>query len=556
MRRSASLKKPVPAASVTHSHAFSRAALAVASGLALGLAFPKFDFNLLAWVALVPLLYAVEGLRLRGVFGYSMLQGFVFYVVTLYWTITPLHTFANAPLWLAVGPMLLLAAVEALFLAGTVVGAVFVTGRLRFPLVVTLPIIWTAVEWLRSFFPIAFPWNLMGYTAYRNLGLIQFAEFTGVYGVSALIVFFNAVIYTVMAGPTAFNRLKIRSLSVLTGLMVAATLFSGLRMDQIKHQTYDGSLKIAMVQANIPQSLKWDPNFRAASFQIYVDQTLHAAKDHPDLIVWPEAAASFYVQPEDLYPVQLRSDAEFRARLLQLARDAHTPILFGAPALRFGENEINSFNRAYLVSADGRIVDYYDKIDLAPFGEYVPFRQFFGFFVHKVVVGLGEFLPGTRQTLFDVKGAKLAVLICFEGIFPDLSRRAVANGADILVNITNDAWFGNSSAPYQMLAMAAMRSVETHTPMVRVANTGITAVIEPDGNITARTDLFTRATEIESVDWRHGRTVYTIVGDLFAEVCFGLSVGALLLSLFYRRSRTQSSALQGSGLISSNGPRQ
>jgi apolipoprotein N-acyltransferase len=555
MRRSAPIKKPVPVPAVTFSYAVARAALAVASGLALGLAFPKFDLNLLAWVALVPLLYAIEGLRLRGVFGYSMLQGFVFYVLSLYWAVIPLHTFADAPMWMAVGPMLLLSAVEALFLAGTVVGAAFVTRRVRIPIVLTLPIAWTAVEWLRSFFPIGFPWNLVGYTAYRNLGLIQFAEITGVYGVSALIVFFNAVIYTVISAPSSANRLKIASLSALTGLMIAATVFSGLRISQLDHEKYDGSLKIAMVQGDIPQSIKWDPNFRPSSFKVYVDQTLNAAKEHPDLIVWPEAAAAFYVQPDNVYPLAaLASDADYRARLLQLAVEAHTPILFGAPALRFRQYEIDSFNRAYLVSADGKIVDYYDKMDLAPFAEYVPARKLFGFFVHKVVVGLGEFVPGQRQTLFDVNGAKLAVLICYEGIFPDLSRRAVANGADVLVNITNDAWYGHSSAPYQLLAMSALRSVETHTPMVRVANTGISALIEPDGNITARTDLFTRGTEIRTVNWRHGGTIYTLIGDLFAEICFALTIIGLIAALLSRR-RPQADTLYGSGLLSANGSR-
>ncbi len=555
MRGSAPLKKPVPTPAVAAPPAeWARAALAVASGLALGLAFPKFDLNLLAWAALVPLLYAVQGQRLRAVFGYSLLQGLVFYVLSLYWAVIPLHTFADAPLWMAVGPMLLLAAVEALFIGATMVGAVFVTRRLALPLVLTLPIIWTAVEWLRSFFPIGFPWNLVGYAAYRNLGLIQFAEITGVYGVSALIILFNAVSYTVIAEPAAANRLKIRSLSILTAAMVAATVFSGLRIDQLKHERYDGRLKIAMVQGNIPQSIKWNPNFRPASFKVYTDQTMHAAAEHPDLIVWPEAAAAFYFQPEDRYPAMLASDAEYRAKLLQLARQAHTPILFGAPALRFGPGQIDSFNRAYLVSADGKIVDYYDKIDLAPFAEYVPARQFFGFFVHKVVVGLGEFVPGQRQTLFDVKGARLAVLICYEGIFPDLSRRAVDHGADLLLNITNDAWYGNSSAPYQLLAMSAMRSVETHTPMVRVANTGISAVIEPDGNITARTELFTRGTEIRTVPWRRGRTIYSIVGDLFAEICFGLSIVGLLLAMISPR-RPQTGAIYESGLLSANGQR-
>ncbi len=552
MRRSAALKEPLPSPVITPSHGLARAALAVASGLALGLAFPKFDFNLLAWVALVPLLYAIDGRRLRAVFGYSLLQGFVFYLVTLYWIVIPLHTFAGVAMWIAAGPMLLLVGVEALFIGATLVSAVFVTRRLRMPLVLTLPVAWVAIEWLRTFFPIGFPWNFIGYTAYRNLGLIQFAEITGVYGVSALIVLFNAVVYTVIAAPGRAHTLKIRSLSVLTVLMVAAMVFSGLRISQLQHQKYDGSLKVAMVQGDIPQSIKWNPNFLPSSFKVYVDQTMKASRDHPDVIVWPEAAAAFYFQPRDLYPPQLATDAEYRAKLLQLARDAHTPLLFGAPALRFGRNEIDSYNRAYLVSADGQVVDYYDKIDLAPFAEYVPFRQLFGFFVHKVVVGLGEFVPGTRQTLFNIKGAELAVLICYEGIFPDLSRNAVDHGADVLVNITNDAWYGNSSAPYQLLAMSALRSVETHTPMVRVANTGISAIIQPDGRITARTDLFTRGTEIRTVQWRHGRTIYCVVGDVFAQACFGLTIIGLMLAMANPRHPQGADVLHDPDLLSAN----
>ena len=554
MRRSAAPKKPVPTQAVTNSNALTRAGLAIASGLALGLAFPKFDLNLLAWVALIPLLYAIEGERPSRVFGYSMLQGFVFFVVSLYWAVIPLHSFADAPLWVAIGPMLLLAAVEALFVAASVAAASLVTRRLRLSLVLTLPVAWTAFEWLRSWFPIGFPWNLLGYAAYRNLGLIQFAEITGVYGVSALIVFFNAVIYIVLTAPPAANRLKIRSLSALTALMITAIVFSGIRMAELQNQSHDGALKIAMVQGDIPQSIKWDPNFRGSSFKVYVDQTLRAAKDHPDLIVWPEAAAAFYFQPTDQYPPGLESDSQYRAATLELARKANTPILFGAPAFHIGNGQVNSFNRAYLVSADGKIVDFYDKIELAPFAEYVPARKLFGFFVNKIVVGLGEFAPGHRQTLFEVKGAKLAVLICYEGIFPDLSRRAVDQGANLLLNITNDAWYGNSSAPYQLLAMSAMRSVETHTPMVRVANTGISTVILPDGKITARTDLFARGTEVETIQWSRGRTIYCIVGDLFAEICFGLMIIAVVWAeIRPRRPQSQEESLFSSRLISANG---
>ena len=166
--------------------------------------------------------------------------------------------------------------------------------------------------------------------------------------------------------------------------------------------------------------------------------------------------------------------------------------------------------------------------------------------VNRIVHGFGDMIAGTEQTLFPVKGAQVGVLICYESIFPDLTRRAVKRGADVLVNITNDAWYGKSSAPYQLLAMTAMRAVETKVPIVRAANTGISAVIEADGRITASTPLFKRGTEIEDVSWRPRRTVYTIVGDLFSEICFVLTlVGVLLAILRGRETQTTSSPIAG-----------
>jgi apolipoprotein N-acyltransferase len=263
--------------------------------------------------------------------------------------------------------------------------------------------------------------------------------------------------------------------------------------------------------------------------KIYSDQSTEGAKQGADLIVWPEAAATFEFQPDDRYPVGDAEDAAFRNSLLQLARDLGKPILFGAPALVTKDDRIIGFaNRAYLVSALGEIAGWYDKIQLVPFGEYVPLRAVLGFFVNRIVHGMGDMIPGQQQTLFEVNGAKLSVLICYESIFPDLARRSVKEGADVMVNITNDAWYGTSSAPYQLLAMAAMRSVETKVPMIRVANTGISAIILNDGTITATTPLFKRGTELEDVGWHPMRTLYTIVGDLFAQICLLLTAIALI----------------------------
>lgn len=530
----------------------SRAGLCIASGLMLAAAFPKADLNLLVWFAFVPLLYALEGQPIGRVFLLAWLQGFVCYVASVYWIALTLHNFTSLPVGLAILPMLLLAAVMGLFTAAAFALSSYVADRLAIPLIVTLPLSWVAFEWVRTYFPIGFPWNLLGYAVYRNLELIQFAEFTGIYGVSALIIFTNAVIYAI-AVRLYSRRVQMAGLATLTGLMAAAFIFGFLRIRGITAERAQGSLRVAMVQGDIPQSLKWDPKFLATSFKIYVDLTESAARRGVDLIVWPEAAAAFFVQPDANYPAAFAEDAHYRQQLLELARRVHEPILLGAPALGVEDGRVGFYNRAYLITAAGTIAAWYDKIQLVPFGEYVPLRRFFGFFVNRVVSGFGDMFPGRTQTVFRLGDVKLGVLICYESIFPNLARGVVKKGAGILVNITNDAWYGETSAPYQLLAMAAMRSVETKTPMVRVANTGISAIIDPAGQITATTPLFSREAEIERVYWRPERTVYTEVGDVFAITCSALTMLGLLAAIFFPRPPLELPAPMSSAPLSLNG---
>ncbi|MGO9602009.1 MAG: apolipoprotein N-acyltransferase [Candidatus Binataceae bacterium] len=524
------------------SSSFARAALSIASGLALALAFPKIDLSLFAWVAFIPLFYAIDGESLWRVFGWAWLAGFSFFVGSMYWIAIPLHDFADVRMSIAILPMLLLAGILAIYSAIAVWAGEFSARRLRIPMVVTMPIAWTAVEWVRTYFPIGFPWNLVGYAAYTHLTLIQFAEFTGVYGISALIVFFNAVVYVVLFRRDR-PRMQVLSLSSLTVLMLILWGFGNFRLWQLKHATPQGSLRVAMVQGNIPQSLKWDPNFLPQSFQVYQELSVAAAKRGVDLIVWPEAAAAFFFQPDDRYPPEFTADAEYREALLKLATTLGDPILFGAPALTARDGHLGFFNRADLVSGQGEVVAHYDKVNLVPFGEYVPARKVLGYFVNRVIQGFGDLFPGEEQTLFPVKGVELGVLICYESVFPNFTRRLVNEGADVLVNITNDAWYGESSAPFQALAMASMRSVETKVPMIRSANTGISTIINPSGEITARTAIFTRDMEIEDVPWRPVRTVYTIVGDLFSQICFALTLIALLAAWLFPRKPNQLEAV-------------
>ncbi|MGH7863925.1 MAG: apolipoprotein N-acyltransferase, partial [Candidatus Binataceae bacterium] len=489
--------------------------------------YPKFDLSLFAWAALVPLFYAIHGEPLARVARYAYLQGLSCYVGSMYWIVVPLTDFAQVRIEFALLPMLLLSAVMAVNTMGAIWSGEFIARRLRVPMVITMPLAWTAFEWLRTYFPIGFPWNLVGYTAYRNLEVIQLAEFTGVYGVSALILFFNAVIFTVVFR-RGTRRLQVTSLATLTALMIVVFAFGTLRQMQLASAPAQGAMKVAMVQGNVSQSIKWDPSHLASSFGVYQEETAAAARRGAQLVVWPEAAAAFLFQPDDRYPAEVANYSSYRAALLELARQTHQPILFGAPAMGTGEGQVGFYNRAYLVTADGKVAGWYDKMQLVPFGEYVPARGLLGLFVNRVVEGFGDLIPGKRQTVFDLDGAKLGVLICYESVFPDLTRRAVKAGANVLVNITNDAWYGKSSAPYQALAMAAVRSAENKVPMIRAAQTGISAIILPTGEITAATPLFKRGTQIEDVSWRNSRTLYTRVGDLFSEVCFALTALGLL----------------------------
>jgi len=235
----------------------------------------------------------------------------------------------------------------------------------------------------------------------------------------------------------------------------------------------------------------------------------HAAASRPELEVWPETATPFFFQQ----PGPLRDD------VLELAEQHQVYLLFGSPAARqTPAGELEELNRAYLVSPEGREVATYDKIQLVPFGEYVPFAQVL-FFVDQIVQAIGRVAPGSVSTVFHLPAADFGALICYEGVFPALTRRFVAGGADFLVNITNDAWYGRTSAPYQHLAQVTFRAVENRVPLVRAANTGISAFIDPDGQIRWQGPLYETAWHVDEVRWPDVRTFYTRFGDVFAWAC-------------------------------------
>ncbi|MCX5852931.1 MAG: apolipoprotein N-acyltransferase [Deltaproteobacteria bacterium] len=299
-----------------------------------------------------------------------------------------------------------------------------------------------------------------------------------------------------------------------------------MRIDDIRTSDAGAkSLDIALVQGNIDQSIKWNPNYQNETLNIYRDLSLEASARRPGtkLIVWPETAAPFFFQNID----------EKHREILSITERTNSYLLFGNPRYEGNYGSYVLKNSAYMVSPVGEIAGRYDKVHLVPFGEYVPLKGLL-FFVDKLVAGIGDFKAGAGFALIAINGDRIGVLICYEGIFPEISREYRLAGAGLLVNLTNDAWYGRTSAPYQHLTMVQFRAVENRLYIVRAANTGISAIIGPDGAIKAQTSIFERAFINGTVKIMEGSTFYSRNGDEFAWCVFAFT-GMLFLFAVRRR---------------------
>lgn len=501
------------------------------SGIVLALAFPKVDLSFFAWIAFVPLLWIIHTHTPRQAFGYGFAAGMGFYLCTVYWVVHTIGLYSNIPPLVAVGPLLLMCMILASYTGAFAAGLRFYQQH-GGSIVLIGPVLWVALEWLRSFFFIGFPWVNLGYSQYPHLNLMQFVEFTGIYGVSALIIFVNLSIFTLIFTPQARRGILVFSVIVLVG---GLSFWGMWRRSQLAALPVAHHLRVGLIQGNMAQDTKWNPYFQEETMVRYEKLSRDAVAQGAELIIWPETAAPFYFQsPLPPHMPDREREIAYRERLLRLATELQTPILFGNPAFKVQGERVSMFNRAYLLSSHAAVLGSYDKIQLVPFGEYVPFHSLL-FFLDKLVVGIGDFAAGTTTTVFELPKVKFGVLICYEGIFPAFTRRFVAQGAELLVNITNDAWFGRTSAPYQHLVMEAVRAIENRVPLVRAANTGFSAVVGIDGRITSRTNLYETTFIVEDLAWPQVGSFYTRYGDVFVWFCV-VSTG-LMLGYHWRRQR-------------------
>ena len=484
------------------------------SGLFLAFSFPSWnpawDGSYFAFIALIPLFFACAKASLKKSFFLGWLTGLSYFAVSLSWVTISMHQYGGLPWAASVFFMLLLSAYLALYVGCFTTLICF----LKANILVVAPLAWVALEYLRGQLLTGFPWNALGYSQYRHLPLIQIADMASVYGVSALIVFINAALFLMIQ--TAWNQKALAKYpAVSLSAVLAVTLVYGyyclaLPMGNGK------PLRVAVIQGNIDQAIKWTPAAREKTIEAY-ERLSTPFLQRADLVIWPEAALPVFFQNEPLY----------QQRLVDLTQKGNYALLFGAPAFKATESgQISLLNSAYLLSPSlqGRPLFRYDKMHLVPFGEYVPLQSAL-FFVEKMVTGIGEFVPGKEATVMDIGSAKIGTAICFEVIFPEVVRQFVQKGANVMVTITNDAWFGRSSAPHQHFSMVVFRAIENRVPFARAANTGVSGFIDASGAILQSGEIFVEATQSEAISRGFQKTVYTMYGDFFA-------IGAVIATLF------------------------
>ena len=382
------------------------------------------------------------------------------------------------------------------------------------------PFVWTTVEMARSYLFSGFPWMLLGYTLAGSAALRQAADLAGVHGLSFLLALSSVSIY--FAGRRLCDRFSAKAaIPLIPGIAVILFL---LLYGRSASPNPAGSaaripeVKVAIAQGGIDQSVKWNPGNQLATLGVYGELTRTARDAGVQVVVWPETAAPFFYGWE----------AGLSRRVEAIAVSGGIPILFGAPWYDPAGGEF--YNSVFQMDARGVILGRYDKRHLVPFGEYIPLRPVL-FFLSKLTPGGEDFSSGTSPALFGVHGQPVAASVCYEALFPALIREGVLEGATWLVNVTNDAWFGDTVAPHQHLAMARMRCVEFRRPMVRAANSGISAVIDADGGIAASLGLSRRGVLVAAVRPATRETVYAKTGEIFGISCSILTIFALIFPL-------------------------
>ena len=450
----------------------SRALLSVLSGLLLVFSFPRFDLYPLSAVALAPLiLVSAQEMQAWKRFLWGSLAGFVFFAGTSTWIYTVMREFGGLGVLAAGGVLCLLCFILSLYWGCFAWLSGYLWRNRWGP--AAIPFLWVALELARAHLFTGYPWLLLGYALTDYPSIARLASWAGVYGLSFLLISCNVALGWLWIERSREHRFP-RSSATHLGVLLAGFLL--LRFTATE-EIYPQDQQAFLVQTNIPQEAAftpWNPEAQRPLFDRLEILTTDAVgrPEPPALVIWPEMPASFY----------FHDDGFTRPFMEGIARRTNSYFLTGIVAFVPGSDRTEPLNSNVLLAPSGELLAQYDKIHLVPFGEYIPWERFLGFAESLTAEG-GDFVAGSRFVVTELPGGRMSSIICYEAIFSELSRRFVQDGAEVLVNISNDGWFGDSAARYQHLLMARMRAIENGRYLLRATNTGMTVVVRPDGQI-------------------------------------------------------------------------
>jgi apolipoprotein N-acyltransferase len=504
------------------------------SAALLILSFPNFNIWLFAWFGFVPLFFALEGKTHKEAFFLFFFTGLIFWSGIIYWLV---HVTLAGTIILIVYLALYFAAFGLIIRSCTKHSTPYA--------LVFIPSVWVLLEYVRGCLFTGFPWALLGYSQYLNLPVIQAADTTGIWGISFLVMMVNVGIVEIIWSVRNNLKARLKKIIIWSAAILILSLgygyykINGIRLPVDK---YGKQIKISIIQGNIPQELKWDERYSEFVLAKYLKLSRLAAKGNPDMIIWPEAAV----------PGILGEDVRIYKEVYSLAKEIKIPLLTGAVVKDRG----NYFGSALLIDTTGVIVSRYDKLHRVPFGEYIPLKNVLPFL--ETIVPIGDIQRGIEYTVFsypvsplvgysvqptnqltDNGPTKFAVLDCFEDVFPNLAREFVKRGAGFLVNITNDAWYKETSAPWQHLQASVFRAVENRVYLARAANTGISAFISPAGKIISLVKGKSgRAIFVDGFDTKEINILqvkpsfYTRFGDIFVLICLIIVLVGIMPQFF------------------------
>jgi apolipoprotein N-acyltransferase len=496
---------------------------ALLGGLTLSASFPPWNLDLAAWAAFVPFFWVINRrfTQTQAIF-HGAIFGIAFFFVDLSWVYRTLilhgHFAGYSAALVFAGMVISLSIIPACFAA-----IINRLSRKGFSITVCAPFIWVSLECVRTNLFTGFPWDLLGYSQIRHLALCQICDITGVYGVTFLVVLVNGILYEALEALRSGNRYNVKAILGGALILLAAPAYGMIQLREyggLKNATEGPS--VAVLQGNIPQELKWETSNITNTFATYERLGHEAVKQGANFLIWPETSAPVFFGPHE----------SGWKHVGLISERLETRMLVGAPTYIRVNGEDRYYNSAYLV--DGMSLrDRYDKIHLVPFGEYMPLTWLLPL-GPGIAAREADYSPGDRMNVIRLDGCPpFSVLICYEAIFPELSSTAVNNGAKLLINITNDGWFGDSAAPYQHLAMAGIRSIENRVTLIRAANTGISAVYDRSGKLVHSLPLNVEGFLCVKLPSNSmAGSFYSRHGDIFAWICILASAAALVQAAF------------------------